>query len=1009
MRHSIRTCLSSVLAVLCFAIVTDIEAAQPPGLSTSIDLILQKGNISGGLCVQIGGDDIEIPLELAQTGRFIVQILDTDVSRVDSARERIHSRNSYGLASVDKLNSFKKLPYEENLVNLVIIRSNPTVADVLFQEVTRILRPGGIVVLTTPPAGESVLKDAGFQDVCTIKTDKSWLAGCKPRPTAMDEWTHPKHGSDGNTVSGDTLVGPPRRVRWVTGPERENSRLITSAGMNFYADILARDSFNGLRIWQRPLKASGPAIPVAEGKLLFVVTDKKLLALDGVSGATVREYSEAGTPRDLMVTNGVLVAVDALSIKALEVATGKLMWKVEVSDPRYVIAGDGAVYFLKGSAQTAVKPEVVSLDLNNGQVRWQKKDYPWNPLGPGIRRMVYHRGLLVYEVSTMNNDKPGNAIHVVSADDGHLLWSRTFVPSMNHAKQARAMFIDDMLWVLDHLTALALDPKTGEVKKKFPAGLCHCFPPVATTRYMFSGEMELTDLNTGLLDANRITKANCSPDFGWIPANGLIYVCPKHCVCWPMLRGYLGMAPALPGSDIKKNIGPADFVLEKETTPTLSDISSPADAWPCYRQNSWRSGSITTPVPAQVKPLWTAKLGDWPEGTIVDDWRDNPFIRGPVTPPVIACGKVFVARPDAHQIVALDMESGEVKWRFTANGRIDTAPTIHRGLCLFGTKSGWVYCLNATDGRQVWRLRAAPDNERIIAYGQIESPWPVPGSVLVVDNVAYFAAGRHPLADGGILVFAVEPSTGKIRWVKQLDSLINKYFYGNGGNHFYTANSLEFDNFNLLQQEDKSVSMSRWLFNRETGQMNWKPKDAFLLAKTGGSGVMVQRACWGYAPRHMPRHKRETPSTPSRGLSVFRDNTLLGSLDDGRVVYRRDFHLDRAEKFDPTWMTGWATGENANQGIGEFWLSHRLFKKATWSVPMFAENEPKQKVAAMVMAGDRLFTAGIEGGLTVMSIADGEVITRMPLEKPVWDGMAAACGKLFISTQNGDVICLGGE
>jgi len=169
---------------------------------------------------------------------------------------------------------------------------------------------------------------------------------------------------------------------------------------------------------------------------------------------------------------------------------------------------------------------------------------------------------------------------------------------------------------------------------------------------------------------------------------------------------------------------------------------------------------------------------------------------------------------------------------------------------------------------------------------------------------------------------------------------------------------------------------------------------------------MVQRACWSYAPRHMPRHRRETPL---RGLAVFRDNTLLGSLDDGRAVYRRDFHLDGGEKFDPTWMTGWTAGENANKGIGEFWPSHRLLKNATWSIPVFGENEPKQKVAAMVMAGDRLFTAGIEGGLTVISTADGEILARMPLEKPIWDGMAAAGGKLFVSTQNGDVICMGGE
>ena len=46
------------------------------------------------------------------------------------------------------------------------------------------------------------------------------------------------------------------------------------------------------------------------------------------------------------------------------------------------------------------------------------------------------------------------------------------------------------------------------MKRQSPAGLCHCFPPVATERYMLSGEMELTDLETGQLDANRTAEAS---------------------------------------------------------------------------------------------------------------------------------------------------------------------------------------------------------------------------------------------------------------------------------------------------------------------------------------------------------------------------------------------------------------------------------------------------------------------------------------------------------------------
>lgn len=964
------------------------QSAQPQPLANQLQ---QSNKLSGGLCVQVGCEDLATVGELARTGRFLVQVLDGDSALVERAQKQIQAEGFYGIFSADRLPSTSRLPYTENLVNLLILAPSAAAKPAWLTEAFRVLRPEGVILLPVSQEAEDAIKAAGFQEVHTIAAERQWLAGRKPRPAAMDEWSHARHGADGNTASRDTLVGPPRRVRWVTGPTRENSRLITAAGRNFYADVLARDAFNGLRLWQRPLKASGPAIPVAADDLLFAVAGKRVMALDAVTGQTVREYREAGTPGDLMVVDGTLVTVDNQSVRAIEISTGRLRWKFAATDPRYVIAGDGSVYLLTGSLRRGDNPTVVCLDLANGQVRWQKDDYPW---GPKIRRVVYHEGLVVYEVSTQNNDKPGNAIHVAAAADGRVLWSREFVPGMNHAKQARAMFLGDLLWILEDRKCVALDPKTGKEKKDCPAGLCHCFPPVATERFMFSGEMELTDLESGQLDANRITKAACSRDYGWVPANGLIYVCPKHCVCWPMLRGYTAMAPAAPASDAGDK--PADCLLEKGIEAQPENV---ADAdWPCYRQGAWRGASVAKTVPSEPKPLWKTSLGAWPDGTIAEDWQDNPFVRGPVTAPVIAAGLVFVARPDAHQLVALDARSGEVSWRYTANGRVDTPPTIYRGLCLFGSKSGWVYCLRARDGQLVWRLRAAPNEERIVAYGQVESPWPVPGSVLVIDDVAYFAAGRHPLADGGIRVFAVEPASGQIRWTRRLDSLPVKNFYASSG--------LEFDNFDLLQQAGNAVVMSRWSFDRTTGEMDCKPRDAFLALKGEGLNLWAPRGCWSYAPRHQPRHRRETPQ---RGLAVFRANTLLGCLDDGRTVYRRDFRLDQGEKFDPTWMTGWAAGENSKREHGEYWLSHRLAKQATWSAPVFTESQRKQRLVAMVWAGDSLFAAGNEGGLIEFSAADGKVVARTPLDAPVWDGMAAAHGRLFVATQKGDVVCLGKE
>jgi hypothetical protein len=52
---------------------------------------------------------------------------------------------------------------------------------------------------------------------------------------------------------------------------------------------------------------------------------------------------------------------------------------------------------------------------------------------------------------------------------------------------------------------------------------------------------------------------------------------------------------------------------------------------------------------------------------------------------------------------------------------------------------------------------------------------------------------------------------------------------------------------------------------------------------------------------------------------------------------------------------------------------------------------------------------GKEGGrLTVVSTADGTVLNQYKLDTvPVYDGMAAAYGKLYLALQDGRLVCFG--
>ena len=431
---------------------------------------------------------------------------------------------------------------------------------------------------------------------------------------------------------------------------------------------------------------------------------------------------------------------------------------------------------------------------------------------------------------------------------------------------------------------------------------------------MFAGELDMTNLKSGEVIANRITKANCSRESGWIPANGLVYTTPKHCTCWPMLRGFVAMAPAATKEQSPANLPPdqIDFLLEKgpaEPDPTCGRsadrttgrcivmIAGEAAARHGRTETRWTDAGAAS-LQAEDRNA-EAKVS----GPILHDWKENPVVKGPLSAPTIAGGIAYVTRPNAHELIAIDTSSGEVRWRFTANGRLDTPPAIHRGLCLFGSAAGWVYALRADNGELVWRLRAAPTDERIVAYGQVESPWPVPGAVLVMDDIAYFAAGRQPLADGGILVFAVDPMTGERHWVQRIDSVPQKGFYENSG--------LEFDPFDILHAEGDGLAMSRWIIlaRRKGGrrrQMERLRQAEHRRRRSLDSAGRLD--LWRAAPTSFSR--RGAAATAD---CVSRRQRLQFARTAAPTSFAANSTSKKVKKFNSKWITGWEACKTATR------------------------------------------------------------------------------------------------
>jgi mannonate dehydratase len=67
-----------------------------------------------------------------------------------------------------------------------------------------------------------------------------------------------------------------------------------------------------------------------------------------------------------------------------------------------------------------------------------------------------------------------------------------------------------------------------------------------------------------------------------------------------------------------------------------------------------------------------------------------------------------------------------------------------------------------TDGELAWHFLAAPRGRRTVSHEQLESVWPIHGSVLVLNDVVYCAAGRSTWIDEGIDLYGLNPLSGKV-------------------------------------------------------------------------------------------------------------------------------------------------------------------------------------------------------------------------------------------------------
>jgi outer membrane protein assembly factor BamB len=542
------------------------------------------------------------------------------------------------------------------------------------------------------------------------------------------QWSYSRWaGKDWTTLRAARVDVPP-----------ENQRRLVVDGDRIYATL-------GYR---QPLAI----LDAADGKVLRVVPNsegtREILTTNGIVVAYVHEFSPEPAER-----RGQQPATSAGRLIGVDGKSGRLLWSQDIQPIKplsLVIDGERIVH-LSGQ-------DLVCRKLDSGDQLWRIQ-----PKRTG-GTMVAVDGVVVISGST--------SLDAYDLDDGSTLWEKKTY-KISGSENADLFIADGLVWrgvasitsetdadgqprttgKSDSVMALGLDLRTGEEERRViargirsPEHHHRCYRNKATERYLMTGMegIEFVDLTGEEHSQNNWLRGACR--YGILPANGMLYVPPDQCFCSPgsKILGFTAVKTETPveylADDKRLTKGPLYGRVE-----LLPEKAGQGD-WPTFRHDAARSGSTPAKIADDVARAWQVELG------------------GRLTQPIVADGRVLVAACDAHTVHALDAADGKRLWQFTAGGRIDSPPTVWRGLVLFGSADGRVYCLRAADGTLVWQRVVAPADLRLGAFDQLESVWPVHGSVLVLDGVAYCTAGRSTYLDGGIRVFGLDPLSGAVRY-----------------------------------------------------------------------------------------------------------------------------------------------------------------------------------------------------------------------------------------------------
>jgi len=392
-------------------------------------------------------------------------------------------------------------------------------------------------------------------------------------------------------------------------------------------------------------------------------------------------------------------------------------------------------------------------------------------------------------------------------------------------------------------------------------------------------------------------------------------------------------------------------------------------------------------------------------------------------------------------------------------------------------------------------------DRRMMAFEQVESVWPVHGSVLIQDDKVYCVAGRSMFLDGGMRLLQLNPRTGE----KHSEIILDEIDPETGKNlHAYVEGlNMPVGLSDILSSDGQYVYMRSQQFDLDGNRNHIGVRDvndqtgegAHVFSPIGflddtqfsrsymmyGKSVTSGWGAWEVMGRLTPSGRliavddenvygyARKPEFLSESIVLEYQLYAADRSSDPKAIERANPPLFPAAKAMPKAKPGakpaakqpmpkmmpkqqpgakpgafGGGGMNMFRATGDWKLRQDLPETVQSALGyQWKMDKPDIQVRAMVLADKTLFIAGppdivdeeeaffalsdaevlaqlaeqnalLEGRdgarLWAVSAKDGKKLSEFRLDSlPVWDGMIASGGKLFLTTMNGEVACLSGN